>query len=109
MVKLYVGGFPLDTTEMEIVQLVSLHATVSTIKIVRDKKTRQSKGYAFLELTDRAGLDAAVDALDGYMLHGKELRFNMVEEAPPEPVRSYVKVAPRAGGPPKKMRPRRNT
>ena len=47
MVKLFVGGFPLDITELELVQLFNLHGDVATIKIVRDKKTRMCKGYAF--------------------------------------------------------------
>jgi len=41
MTKLFVGGFPLDMTELELVQLVSPHGTVNTIKIVRDKKNRE--------------------------------------------------------------------
>src|SRR5258708_5668460 len=65
MIKLFVGGFPLDITELELVMLVSPHGEVSTIKIVRDKKTGNCKGYAFLEMKDKEGADRAIEALDG--------------------------------------------
>jgi len=38
MIKIFVGGFPLDFTELDIAMLVGLHGDISTIKIVRDKK-----------------------------------------------------------------------
>jgi RNA recognition motif-containing protein len=44
MTKLFIGGFPLDITELELVQLVAPYGTISTIKIVRDKQTHQCKG-----------------------------------------------------------------
>jgi len=82
MVKIFLGGFPPDSTELELVQLVSPYAEVSTIKIVRDKVTKKCKGYAFLELKDEAGADRAMDALDGLSLKGKPLSVNKVIDAP---------------------------
>jgi len=43
MVKLFVGGFPLEMTELELVKMIGPHGDVETIKIVRDKK---KQGYA---------------------------------------------------------------
>ena len=73
MVKIFIGGFPLETDELELVQLVSLYGQVETIKIVRDKITKKSKGYAFLEMTSKADADAVLDNLDGTTFKGKEL------------------------------------
>jgi len=77
MVKLFVGGFPLDTDEMELAMLFALHGDISTIKIVRDKKTRICKGYAFIEMADRAAAENAADALDGTLMKGKVLTVNI--------------------------------
>ena len=71
MVKLFVGGFPLDISEMELVQLFAIHGDVETIKIVRDKKTGTCKGYAFLETTGQAGADMAINALNGKIMGEK--------------------------------------
>jgi len=88
MVKLFVGGFPLDMEEMELAQLFGPHGDISTIKIVRDKKTRMCKGYAFIEMPDRIAAENAAIALDGAIMRGRPLKVNLQEEP------KYSKVGP---------------
>jgi RNA recognition motif-containing protein len=80
MIKLFVGGFPLDIEELELAKLFGPHGDISTVKIVRDKKTRICKGYAFIEMTDRIGAENAAKALNGTMIEGKTLTVNINEE-----------------------------
>ena len=80
MVKLFVGGFPLDIEEIELAKLFGPHGDISTLKIVRDKKTRICKGYAFIEMADRAGAESAAEALNGTIMDGKTLTVNINEE-----------------------------
>ncbi|RFZ84141.1 RNA-binding protein [Mucilaginibacter terrenus] len=80
MVKLFVGGFPLDIEELELAKIVAVYGDISTLKIVRDKKTRVCKGYAFIEMVDRAGAEAAMEALDGTSFAGKVLSVKITEE-----------------------------
>ena len=116
MVKLFISGFPLNSTELEIVQLVGPYATVSTIKIVRDKVSKKCKGYAFLEVTDQKEAEAAIDALSGTPLGDRELTLNIVEEKPVKPQApkrpfgskpSYNSGSSNNYDPQKKKRPRR--
>ena len=93
MTKLFVGGFPLNITELELVQLISPHGTVNTIKIVRDKKTGKCKGYAFLEMSDKIDAQNAIFALNGTPLKDKTLTLNIVQE--PEPVAAPTYSAPK--------------
>ena len=85
MVKLFISGFQLNSTELEIVQLVGPYANVSTIKIVRDKVSKKCKGYAFLEVTDEKEAEAAIEALSGTAMGDRELTLNIVEEKPVKP------------------------
>ncbi|RFZ92864.1 RNA-binding protein [Mucilaginibacter conchicola] len=48
MKKLFVSGFPLGITELELATLIAPYGDIDTIKIVRDKKTKKCKGYAFI-------------------------------------------------------------
>ena len=82
MIKIFLGGFPLDSTELELVQLVSLYGEVSTIKIVRDKISKKCKGYAFLEMKDEHGADRVIEALDNSNMKGKPLTVSKVPETP---------------------------
>jgi len=86
MIKIFVGGFPLEMKEIELVQLISIYGEVSTIKIVRDKKTGVCKGYAFLEMASLEDAENAILALNGAPMRKRELVLNIVEE--PEPQRS---------------------
>jgi RNA recognition motif-containing protein len=111
MVKLFVGGFPLEMNEMEIVQLFSHHAEVKTIKIVRDKVTKVCKGYAFLEVTSQEDADNAMEALDGSFMGDKQLSVRAATEKVEAPRRvntsSNYKKVERSNDPIKKKRPRR--
>jgi len=87
MVKLFFGGFPLEFTELDIAMLVGFHGDISTIKIVRDKKTRICKGYAFLEMADKEGAERAVEALDGTKVSGRQINVKIREDKPVPPPR----------------------
>ena len=92
MVKLFVSGFPLDITEIELAKLIAPHGDISTIKIVRDKKTRICKGYAFIEMETEDGAEQAVEALDGVTMQDRELTVKISEDRPvAPPKRSYSK------------------
>jgi len=104
-VKIFISGYPQDYDELALVQLVSPYGEVTTIKIVRDKQTRKTKGYAFIEMVNRAAAEEVTIALDGLEIKDKTLTVNIVEEKPVESTRNYAKVQ-RSIDPQKKKRPR---
>jgi RNA recognition motif-containing protein len=82
MVKLFVSGFPLEITELGLAKLIAPHGNIATIKIVRDKKTRICKGYAFVEMESENGTVQACEALNGTMILDRELTVKISEEKP---------------------------
>ena len=86
MYKLFVSGFPLEITELELAQLFAPHGDISTIKIVRDRKTRICKGYAFIEMQTFEDAVNASEALNGAQSGDRYLTVNHVEEKPAPPV-----------------------
>jgi RNA recognition motif-containing protein len=117
MIKLFVGGFPLEMTELELVKLFNLHGDVVTIKIVRDKKTKICKGYAFLEMKNQEGADNAILALDNTLIGDRPLSVKIREDKPvisrpktgnfsPRPRPSHFKTEQSAEEP-RKKRPRK--
>jgi RNA recognition motif-containing protein len=77
MFKIFISGFPLDMTELELVQFVAPYGTVETIKIVRDKKTRKCKGYAFLEMATEADAQNAAYELNGTYFKKRLITVNV--------------------------------
>ena len=82
MVKLFLGGFPLDIDEMELAKLIAPYGDIETLKIVRDKKTRVCKGYAFVEMKTQEGADEVMDALHDSQMGHKKLTVKEVVESP---------------------------
>lgn len=114
MAQLFVGGFPLEIHEIELAQLFSTYGDVVTIKIIRDRATKICKGYGFIEMVTREAADAAIQALDGTLMEGRELSVRMVdEEKKPYPSNTRLSQAPvyqkveRGISPDKKHRPKR--
>lgn len=85
MIKLFVGGFPLDISEMDLAKLFAPHGDIHTIKIVRDRKTKQCKGYAFIEMLTEEGAQNAVDVLNDYPMGDRNLNVKISEEKPTKP------------------------
>ncbi|MDP9079892.1 MAG: RNA-binding protein [Bacteroidota bacterium] len=101
MAKLFVVGFPKDKTEVELLEMFSVHGTVNTITIVTDQHTGASKGYGFVTMTDQAGADRAIAALDGAEFGDRQMSVRIAEtkNVVNQPVTGIVK-----GKRPRKMR-----
>ncbi|MDP9078809.1 MAG: RNA-binding protein [Bacteroidota bacterium] len=59
--------------------MFSIHGTVHTITIVTDQQTGASKCYGFVTMTDKAGADRAVSALDGMAMGDRKLSLRLAE------------------------------
>lgn len=73
--KIYIGNLPFSATEDEIRELFSKHGTVESINLVNDRETGRPRGFGFVEMDDE-GATAAISALDGTELGGRNLRVN---------------------------------
>ena len=83
--RIYVGGLPYSATESALEDLFAGSGTVTSVAVVTDKYTGQSKGFGFVEMSTDAESDAAIAALNGTMMDGRTLTVN---EAKPREERS---------------------
>ena len=79
--KLYVGNLSFRTGEQELEALFASVGQVSSVSLVRDRATGQSRGFAFVEMADAALGQAACAALDQREFEGRRLTVN---EAKPQ-------------------------
>jgi RNA recognition motif-containing protein len=105
MVKLFVGGFPLDMDELKLAELFAPHGDIKTVKLVRDKQTKICKGYGFIEMADKASAENAALALNGLPIGDRQLTVSLREEEPVKIVPVYRK-AEKSAEPVKRKRPR---
>ena len=83
--KLYVGNLSFRTEEQALEALFASVGQVSSVSLVRDRETGQSRGFAFVEMADAALGQAACAALDQREFEGRRLTVN---EAKPQERRS---------------------
>ncbi len=85
--KLYVGNLSYSATEQSLVDTFSQYGTVESAKIITDRETGRSKGFAFVEMSSDSEAQAAISKLNGTQNEGRAITVN---EAKPQ--------APREGG-----------
>ena len=83
--RLYVGNLPFDTTEDDLHQLFSAHGQIVSTKLITDMETGRSRGFGFVEMSSAEEAKAAITALDGKEVDGRNLKVN---EAKPQEKRS---------------------
>lgn len=82
--NIYVGNLPYQITEDELRTAFEEYGEVASVKIIIDRETGRSKGFAFVEMNDDGQGGSAIEELDGAELLGRTLRVN---EARPRPQR----------------------
>lgn len=74
--SLYVGGLSYSTTEGAVRDLFTGVGEVSAVRMIMDRETGQSKGFAFVEMPNEAEALLAVQQFNGYELDGRVLTVN---------------------------------
>jgi RNA recognition motif-containing protein len=73
--KLYVGNLSYAATETQVRELFEEHGSIQSLAWITDRDTGRFRGFAFIEMEDSAA-NAAIKALDGQLVDGRELRVN---------------------------------
>lgn len=79
--KLFVGSLPWSVNDAELKTLFEPYGKVASAKVVTDKQTRRSKGFGFVEFETEAEASAAINALNGSVVKGRNI---IVSEAKPK-------------------------
>nr|VFK01725.1 MAG: RNA recognition motif. (a.k.a. RRM, RBD, or RNP domain) [Candidatus Kentron sp. H]VFK02020.1 MAG: RNA recognition motif. (a.k.a. RRM, RBD, or RNP domain) [Candidatus Kentron sp. H]VFK05152.1 MAG: RNA recognition motif. (a.k.a. RRM, RBD, or RNP domain) [Candidatus Kentron sp. H] len=84
--NIYVGNLPYNVTEDDLREAFSEFGEISTVTIISDKFSGQSKGFGFVEMPDNSEADAAIKALNETAFKGRNIKVNQAKpkgERPP--------------------------
>lgn len=76
MMNIYVGNLSYGVTEVELREMFSKFGEVTSVNLISDKYSGQSKGFGFVEMAVQSEAEAAIKALDGNSVKGRNLRVN---------------------------------
>ena len=82
--KLYVGNLSWGVSDEDLNGAFAEHGEVSSATVVADRETGRSRGFGFVEMPNDEEAKAAMQALNGTELDGREIK---VDEARPRPER----------------------
>jgi len=83
--NIYVGNISFQTTEQDLDAAFSAYGQVDRVQIVKDRESGQSRGFAFVEMSNNADADKAMAALNGAELSGRTLTVNEARPREPRP------------------------
>jgi len=74
--NIFVGNLDFGATEDSIRSLFQPYGAIDRVSLVTDRDTGRSRGFAFVEMTDPAEADRAIDGLNGADSGGRALTVN---------------------------------
>ncbi|CDI03063.1 Glycine-rich RNA-binding, abscisic acid-inducible protein [Candidatus Competibacter denitrificans Run_A_D11] len=80
--KLYVGNLSYNISNSDLENLFTAHGTVRSAQVIMDRDTGRSKGFGFVEMGTDQEAQAAISALNGKPIEGRNLTVN--EARPPQ-------------------------
>lgn len=80
--KIYVGNMSYSINESKLNEMFAEFGAVTSVKVIEDQFTGKSKGFAFVEMENEEEAMAAINALNGKEISGRELKVNEAMDKP---------------------------
>jgi RNA recognition motif-containing protein len=90
--KIYVGNLSYDLSENDLKDVFTPYGEVASVKIMTDKFTGRSKGFAFVEMPNDAEANNAINGLNDVEVAQRSIKVNEARE------RTFDNNRPRSGG-----------
>jgi RNA recognition motif-containing protein len=74
--NIYAGNLSREVTEADLRQAFESFGEVTSVKIITDKFSGESRGFGFVEMATKAEAEAAISGLNGKDLKGRPLTVN---------------------------------
>lgn len=78
--NMYIGNLSYNVKEADLREVMEEYGTVDSVKLIVDRDTRRSKGFAFVEMPNSAEAEKAINELNGAEYVGRAM---VVKEALP--------------------------
>jgi len=93
--NLYVGNLAYSMRDDDLNTMFAAHGDVDSARVIMDRASGRSKGFGFVEMSDDEAAKAAIEALNGTDIDGRDI---VVNEARPREERPRDSRGPRGGG-----------
>ncbi|MDC0670114.1 RNA recognition motif domain-containing protein [Nannocystis radixulma] len=78
--RLFVGNLSFQITDSDLQQAFQAYGTVQEVKVMTDRETGRSRGFAFVAMAKESDAQQAIEGLNGASLDGRPLRVSVAED-----------------------------
>jgi len=75
--KLYVGNLSYSTTEDDLRAMFTEAGTVTSVALIKDRDSGQSKGFAFIEMSNQVEAEKAISMFNGRMMGERDIKVSL--------------------------------
>ena len=79
IVNIFVGNLAWGVDDVALQEAFEAHGEVERAKVIHDRETGRSRGFGFVEMPNQEEAQAALEAMEGKELMGREIRCNESE------------------------------
>ncbi len=87
--NIYVGNLSYQMSDKDLEEVFAKFGEVTSAKIIMDRDTGRSKGFAFVEMSSSEAGSQAIEALNGSDCEGRSLRVNEARPREERPRRQF--------------------
>ncbi|MGB5833676.1 MAG: RNA-binding protein [Thiohalocapsa sp.] len=77
--NIYVGNLPYSVSDADLRETFAQYGDVDQVNLITDKFTGDSKGFGFVEMNNNSQADAAIKALNGTDMKGRNITVNQAK------------------------------
>jgi len=80
--KLFVGNLPFSITEQKLKDLFEKFGEIRSLKLITDRETGKSRGFAFVEFSDKEAGNKAIKEFNGSNIDGRSIVVKTANDRP---------------------------
>jgi cold-inducible RNA-binding protein len=83
LMKVFIAGLPLEVDEAELTAVFGDFGPVRSLRIIKDRETKESKGFGFVEMANDDEAKEAIRCMNGASYYGRRITVNVAEDKGP--------------------------
>ncbi|NVK29205.1 MAG: RNA-binding protein [Flavobacteriia bacterium] len=74
--NIFIGNLSYRVEDGDLADLFAQYGDVESARVIKDRETGRSRGFAFVVMNDDTDANSAIEALNGFDMNGRPLRVN---------------------------------
>jgi cold-inducible RNA-binding protein len=78
--KVFIAGLPTEVDEAELTAVFGDFGPVKSLRIIKDRETKESRGFGFVEMVNDDEAQEAIRCMNGASYYGRKITVNVAQD-----------------------------